>query len=150
MEKLFILTRVSSAYQTENSTEVQKQKGIDVAKRYGMSYVIMNEGAASSKHEDLVNCPVMKELLDLVSNGKVKHLFVRFINRLSPNDQVSGHIRYILSKNNVTLFTEEGRYDFDNPSDKLVFEVLSAGAEYDYNQDYVLGAGGRKFEPRKH
>ena len=59
MEKLFIFMRVSSAGQTENSTEVQKQKGIDVAKRYGISFVIMNEGAASSKHEDLVNRPVM-------------------------------------------------------------------------------------------
>jgi len=131
-EILHIYTRVSSAIQEEGtSLETQKELGIKKSKELGMKYQIWNEGAASSHHENLKNRPKISELLLEIEQGNIKHLFVYNNDRLSRNDQTQFFIRSAIIKNGVMLYTKDGSYDLNNPTDKLLKSFLDGVAEYD-------------------
>ena len=74
-----------------------------------------NEGAASSHHEDLVNRPVLVQLLQEIEQGEVKHLFVFNNDRLSRNEDTQFVIKSALKKNDVVLYTKDGQFDLNNP-----------------------------------
>ena len=119
-EILHIYTRVSSAVQEEGtSLETQKDLGIRKSKELGMDFQIWNEGAASSHHENLSNRPKISELLIELEKGTVKHLFVYNNDRLSRNDQTQFIIKNAIKTNGVILYTKDGTYDLNNPTDKL-------------------------------
>ena len=129
---LHIYTRVSSEIQTEGSSlDTQKQVGIKQSKSLGFSYRVWDEGGESSKHENLHNREVLNELLIQVDKGKVKHLFVYDLSRLSRNDTVSFMVKSKLVKNGVVLYTSNGKYDFNNHTDKLMYNILSTFNEYE-------------------
>ena len=131
-EILHIYTRVSSAVQEEGtSLETQKELGIKKSKELGMNYQIWNEGAASSHHENLTNRPKISELLFDIEKGNIKHLFVYNNDRLSRNDQTQFLIKNAITKNGVMLYTKDGTYDLNNPTDKLMKSLLDGVAEYD-------------------
>ena len=131
-EILHIYTRVSSAVQEEGtSLETQKELGIKKSKELGMKYQIWNEGAASSHHENLTNRPKISELLFDIEKGNIKHLFVYNNDRLSRNDQTQFFIKNAIIKNGVMLYTKDGTYDLNNPTDKLLKSFLDGVAEYD-------------------
>ena len=124
-EILHIYTRVSSAVQEEGtSLETQKELGIKKSKELGMKYQIWNEGAASSHHENLTNRPKISELLFDIEKGNIKHLFVYNKDRLSRNDQTQFLIKNAIIKNGVMLYTKDGTYDLNNPTDKLLKYVI--------------------------
>ena len=124
-EILHIYTRVSSAVQEEGtSLETQKELGIKKSKELGMKYQIWNEGAASSHHENLTNRPKISELLFDIEKGNIKHLFVYNNDRLSRNDQTQFLIKNAITKNGVMLYTKDGTYDLNNPTDKLMKSLL--------------------------
>ena len=77
-EILHIYTRVSTRVQDDEGTSLatQKELGVAKSKELGMKHKVWNEGAASSHHEDLVNRPILVQLLSEIENGAVKHLFV--------------------------------------------------------------------------
>jgi len=131
-ETLHIYTRVSSASQEDGtSLETQKQLGVKKSKELGMKHQLWNEGAASSHHEDLLNRPKMIELLQEIESGNIKHLFVYNNDRLSRNDQTQFIIKNAIMKNGVMLYTKDGTYDLNNPTDKLMKSLLDGVAEYD-------------------
>lgn len=131
-EILHIYTRVSSAVQEEGtSLETQKELGIRKSKELGMDFQIWNEGAASSHHENLSNRPKISELLIELEKGTVKHLFVYNNDRLSRNDQTQFIIKNAIKTNGVILYTKDGTYDLNNPTDKLMKQLLDGVAEYD-------------------
>ena len=131
-ETLHIYTRVSQRSQEEGSSlESQKELGIQKSKDLGMKHKLWNEGAKSSHHEDLMNRPKIVELLQDIENGKVKHLFVYNNDRLSRNDQTQFIIKNAIMKNGVMLYTKDGTYDLNNPTDKLMKSLLDGVAEYD-------------------
>ena len=131
-ETLHIYTRVSSASQEDGtSLETQKELGIKKSKELGMKHQLWNEGAASSHHEDLLNRPKMIELLQEIESGNLKHLFVYNNDRLSRNDQTQFIIKNAIMKNGVMLYTKDGTYDLNNPTDKLMKSLLDGVAEYD-------------------
>ncbi|MDC1382637.1 recombinase family protein [Candidatus Puniceispirillum sp.] len=129
---LHIYTRVSSAVQEEGtSLETQKELGINKSKELGMKYQIWNEGAASLHHENHTNRPKIAELLLEIHNGTIKHLFVYNNDRLSRNDQTQFVIKNAIKTNGVILYTKDGQYDLNNPTDNLFKSLLDGFAEYD-------------------
>ena len=132
-ETLHIYTRVSTRVQDDEGTSLatQKELGVAKSKELGMKHKVWNEGAASSHHEDLVNRPVLVQLLGEIENGAVKHLFVYNNDRLSRNEDTQYTVKYALRKNDVVLYTKDGRFDLNNPQDKLFKSLLDGIAEYD-------------------
>jgi DNA invertase Pin-like site-specific DNA recombinase len=132
-ETLHTYTRVSTRVQDDEGTSLatQKELGVSKSKELGMKHKVWNEGAASSHHEDLVNRPILVQLLSEIENGAVKHLFVFNNDRLSRNEDTQFVIKSALTKNDVVLYTKDGRFDLNNPQDKLFKSLLDGIAEYD-------------------
>ena len=131
-ETLHIYTRVSTAAQEDGaSLDTQKDIGITKCKELGMTHKVWNEGAASSHHEDLLNRPILSQLLGEIESGSIKHLFVFNNDRLSRNDITQQTIKIALQRHDVVLYTKDGRFDLNNPQDKLFKGLLDGIAEYD-------------------
>ena len=131
-DTLHIYTRVSTAAQEDGaSLDTQKDIGITKSKELGMTHKVWNEGAASSHHEDLLNRPVLSQLLGEIESGSIKHLFVFNNDRLSRNDITQQTIKIALQRHDVVLYTKDGRFDLNNPQDKLFKGLLDGIAEYD-------------------
>ncbi|MHA8051869.1 recombinase family protein, partial [Aquirufa sp. ROCK-SH2] len=132
MDTLHILIRVSTSSQEEDGTSLitQKQQGIELSKKLKMSYVVHNEGGTSSSKDTLDNRPVMINLLKLMDEGVVKHLFVYNTDRIS-----RGHTWYFIRKkmvdNGVILYTSTGRYDTTGTMENLILGILSEVSQYD-------------------
>jgi DNA invertase Pin-like site-specific DNA recombinase len=132
-DTLHIYTRVSTRVQDEEGTSLttQKELGIVKSKELKMGHKVWNEGAASSHHEDLLNRPVLAQLLLDMERGVIKHLFVFNNDRLSRNEDTQFVIKSALRKNDVVLYTKDGQFDLNNPQDKLFKSLLDSVAEYD-------------------
>ncbi len=130
---LHIYTRVSTKVQSEDGTslDTQKELGIKKASELGLEYKVWDEGGASSSYEDLLNRPVLTELLTNVEKGDIKHLFVYNNDRLSRNEITAQTIRIALQRHDVILYTKDGRFDFSNAGDKLFKTILEGIAQYD-------------------
>ena len=132
-DTLHIYTRVSTRVQDDEGTSLttQKELGIAKSKDLKMKHKVWNEGAASSHHEDLLNRPVLVQLLQEIEQGSIKHLFVFNNDRLSRNEDTQFVIKSALRKNDVVLYTKDGQFDLNNPQDKLFKSLLDSVAEYD-------------------
>ena len=131
-ETLHIYTRISSAVQLEGTgLETQRDSGKTKSKELGMKNKVWDEGAKSSHSEDLQNRPIMLQVLREIEDGNIKHLFVYNNDRLSRNDQTQHIIKNAIRKNGVKLYTKDGTYDLNNPTDKLIKSLLDGVAEYD-------------------
>lgn len=130
---LHIYLRVSTELQSLDGFGIDSQKkvGLEIAERNGFEVEIHEEGAASSSKEGLLNRPVMGRLLQRVHDGEVRKLFAFNADRLSRNDVTSATIRFALKENGVALYHATGVVDFNNPTDKLLFGVMSEFASYD-------------------
>ncbi len=103
--------------------------GTKRAKELGFSSKLWNEGAKSSHHEDISARPVLSSLLTEIREGKVKHLWVIENSRLSRNDMVASTIRYEMNKQGVMLYTKDGQYDLNNPTDSFTRQILDATSQ---------------------
>ena len=145
-EVLHIYTRVSTKGQSEKgySLKVQRQKGIEVSKKLGMDYKVWNEGGQSSYRDDLLNRPKMMNLLDDVSRGIVKHIYVTDFDRLSRKKGSWYIIHRDFTRFGVTTYVGEGsKYDLDNIYDELFFNIFSSISQFDNQQ-----RSGRFFRSR--
>ena len=132
-ETLHVYTRVSTEAQKVEGTslETQLELGTKRASELAFNLKHWNEGGASSHHEDLLNRPVLSELLVEINKGQIKHLWVYDQSRLSRNDHVASVIRYACQKHGVTLYTNEGKYNLSNPSDMLLKQIMDAMAGHE-------------------
>jgi DNA invertase Pin-like site-specific DNA recombinase len=134
METLHILVRVSSSQQEEErggtSLLSQSRLGIEQSKKLKMNYQIHNEGGTSSSKDTLDNRPVMLNLLRLMDEKVVKHLWVYNTDRIS-----RGHTWYFIRKkmvdNGVILYTSNGKYDTTGTMENLILGILSEVSQYD-------------------
>ena len=128
---LHIYCRVSTRIQETDGTslETQQDLGIKKAEELGYKHKLWNEGAKSSHHEDITARPILSALLTDIRDGKVKHLWVIENSRLSRNDMVASTIRYEMNKAGVILYTKDGRYDLNNPSDTFTRQILDATSQ---------------------
>ena len=134
---LHIYTRVSSTSQEKKGVSLQNQrkKGIDVAKRLGMKYVVWNEGSKSSFSDDLLNRPTLMDLMDGIKNGEIKNIYVSDFDRLSRKGTSWYIILRDFEKYGVTCYVSDGvKYDIDNEYDKLMLTVVSGVTQFDNTQ----------------
>ncbi|MCH7754961.1 recombinase family protein [candidate division KSB1 bacterium] len=125
MEKCAIYTRVSSQRQTKGkSIEVQKEQGISYCKNQSFHYEILDEGAASSKYDDLKKRPQMENLLDKVEDGRFQYVYVIDFDRLSRNEIVTATIKQILRENDVKLIVGNTEYDLQDEDRDMVAGLL--------------------------
>ncbi|MBX9853310.1 MAG: recombinase family protein [Cytophagaceae bacterium] len=129
---LHLYLRVSSSIQVEGtSLKTQKEIGIALAKKLGMSYEIHNEGGKSSAKDDLENRPIMMNLLKLMDKGIVKHLYVWNTDRLSRNQITWYSIRQKMVKNEVILYTPKGIHNPQDDMENMILGILSEVSQYD-------------------
>ena len=133
MEVLHILVRVSTQIQEDDGTSLktQQEQGIELSKKLGMKYQIHNEGGTSSSKDTLDNRPVMLNLLKLMDEGVVKHLYVYNTDRISRNQSTWYLIRQKMVKNQVVLYTSNGKYDTSGSMENLILGILSEVSQYD-------------------
>jgi len=131
-ETLHIYLRVSSSIQVEGtSLMTQERTGIELSKQLGMDYQVHNEGGCSSNFDTLDNRPVMMNLLKLMDKGVVKHLYVWNTDRISRNQITFFTIRQKMIKNEVILYTSNGRYNSENYMENMILGILSEVNQYD-------------------
>ncbi len=130
---LHIYTRVSTVAQEDKGTSLESQEQIGRARAIALRFnaKVWNEGGKSSNHEDIAKRPILQSLVNEITNGNAKHIFVYDQSRLSRNDNVASAIRYQCKKHGVTLYTKDGTYDFSRPEDTFLKQVLDAMAEFD-------------------
>ena len=143
-ERLHIYTRVSTSTQVDGtSLEVQKDNGIELSKKLGMDYKIWNEGHGSGFEEFSEFRPVFSRLLENIKDGKIKHLFVKDLSRLTRNEMDSYKINSILLQNNVSMYTQDGKYDLSNMENSMMYKILTMFNEYQVKVSRIKSIEGK-------
>jgi len=133
MEKAYGYIRVSGKSQIDGDGFVRQEKAIkDYAKVNGFEIVrIYQENGVSGTLRDR---PALTNLiLDLEENGHgIKTVIIERIDRLARDLMIQENILYDLNKNDVSVLSAtDGDLLEDDPTRKLVRQVLGAIAEYD-------------------
>ena len=126
-EKLYIYCRVSTSSQSDEgvSLEVQEQRGIDVSKKYKLKPISIKEQGSGLKSFSEER-PLFSNLMDKVSDGEVKHIWIDELTRLTRNDVDLPFISMEMIKNKVNLYVgKEGQikeWDFNT---KLLDTIIT-------------------------
>ena len=143
-ETLHIYTRVSTSNQIDGtSIDIQKENGIKLSKQLDMDYKIWNEGHGSGFEEFSEFRPVFSRLLENIKDGKVKHIFVKDLSRLTRNEMDSYKINSILLQNNVSMYTQDGRYDLSNMENSMMYKILTMFNEYQVKVSRIKSIEGK-------
>jgi DNA invertase Pin-like site-specific DNA recombinase len=89
IDKIGILIRVSSDVQQPDGSglEVQNKMGLSMRKKLGLEPIIFNEGCQSSFQIELEERIVIVELLDELTKGNIKNIWVYNSDRLGRSTQ---------------------------------------------------------------
>jgi DNA invertase Pin-like site-specific DNA recombinase len=71
------------------------------------------------------------ELLSEMESNNIKHLYVWNNDRLSRHNITQQTLRVALQRNQVTLYTKDGKFDLALPEDQLFKTLLDGVAQYD-------------------
>ena len=132
-QTLHIYTRVSTDQQERDghSLDYQRDMGIKKAQDLEMSYELHNEGSKSGASPDIEKRPVLSNLMSMVRDGDVKHIFVYEFSRLSRDPVLSSLLSEDLKKFGVTIHLQSGQYDLSKPIDEMVSSILSSVSRYE-------------------
>lgn len=135
MENLIIYSRVSSKSQLDNySIDNQIESGKTVAKNNNLIPIIYNEGAESSKHEDLENRPVLQGIIEQVLKNEIQNIYVFEFSRLSRNNVLSAKLRNIFIEKNVTIYEGGGSmYNLKDPNQEFTMGILQHVSQLENN-----------------
>ena len=129
MEKLGIYVRVSSKSQEEDGTSIDYQLkiGNKVSKKIGFNPSIYNEGGKTSWDSNINSRVELVRLLNDIESKKITSLWCWNMDRLGRNSDSWWSILKILIGWKVSLYIGESLkpYNFNNPTDRLVTQVLS-------------------------
>jgi len=143
-EILHIYTRVSTSGQVDGtSLDVQKDNGIELSNKLDMNYKLWNEGHGSGFEEFSEFRPVFSQLLENIKIGKIKHLFVKDLSRLTRNQMDSFKIQSILLENKVTLYTENGKFDLNSIENSFMYKQFTIFNEYMVQQSRIKSIQGK-------
>jgi len=143
-ETLHIYTRVSTSNQIDGtSIDIQKENGIKLSKQLDMDYKIWNEGHGSGFEEFSEFRPVFSRLLENIKDGKIKHLFIKDLSRLTRNEMDSYKINSILLQNNVSMYTQDGKYDLSNMENSMMYKILTMFNEYQVKVSRIKSIEGK-------
>ena len=137
MEKIGILTRVSSKVQETDGTslDVQKNLGLKVSKNLGFKPILFNEGSQSSYNVEINERLKLVELLEEIQkkSGGIRKVWVWNTDRLGRYSKSWYTILKVFLDYSVELYVGESSkpYDFNNPNDKLSIGILSLVSQYD-------------------
>lgn len=113
-----VYVRVSTQYQVDNYS-VQDQRSLaSLAARYGFANVNVQEEQGVSA-ETLTARPIMKKILEDISNGLIGAIIVSSFTRLSRDmDDIDGRIiKKTCRDHDCVIITPEKLYDFSNEAD---------------------------------
>ena len=134
-QEIGILLRVSTETQQTDGggLEVQKKMGLEMSKKLGLKPVIFNEGSQSSFQIELEERIVLVELLDEITKGTIKNIWVYNSDRLGRSTQSWWSIYKVLLDGGVKVFIGNSTkpYDLDNPIDEFQMGILSLVSQYD-------------------
>jgi site-specific DNA recombinase len=107
-DKLYIYCRVSTSSQSDEgvSLDVQEQRGIEVSKKNNLKPISIKEQGSGLKTYTEER-PLFSSLMDKVSDGEVKHIWIDELTRLTRNDVDLPFISLEMKKNNVNLYVGE-------------------------------------------
>ena len=126
-ETLHIYRRVSTQEQsTKYSLNNQLELGIVKSKELGMNYQDWNEEGKSGSSENIEDREILLNLYTELQLGKVKHMFVYDLSRLSRNPMVSSQLRRELENYGVQLYTNESSVNFKNDEQVLMYDFFSS------------------------
>ena len=131
-ETLQIYTRVSTAAREDGaSLDTHRDIGMTKSKELEMTHKVWNEKSASSHHEDLLNRPILSQLLGEIESDSIKPMFVFNNGRLPRSNVTQPIIGTAIQSHDVVLDTKAGPCELNNPQDKLFKSLLDGIAEYD-------------------
>ena len=132
-ETLHCYLRVSTDAQSESghSLEFQRELGVKKAAELGFDNEVHDEGVASSSGDDLGNRPVLTGLMEMVRDGKIRHVFVYEQTRLSRNPIISAILNRDFKAHGVTVHLPGGKYELSSPSDEMISSILQAVGTYE-------------------
>ena len=143
-ETLHIYTRVSTSNQVDGtSLGIQKEKGMKLSKQLGMKYEIWNEGHGTGFEEFSTVRPVFGRLFERIKSGEVKHFYVMDLSRLTRNEMDSYKINSTLLQMNVSLYTQDGKYDLSNLEKSMMYKILSTFNEYQVQMSRIKSIEGK-------
>ena len=121
------------------SIQYQKDIAFRVKERFGFdTVVIFNEGDGISGDMSIFERNESKKLVDLINQGKIKHLYAYEYSRLSRNSYDSEYLRKIMREKKVLFYEGDCKKvrDLSDPIDKLTAGIL--GAIYTYERDNLI------------
>jgi DNA invertase Pin-like site-specific DNA recombinase len=124
-ETLHILSRVSTSNQ---SFEEQKVKGMEYSQRLNMGVKFYDELCQGN---DLKKRPILQDIFEDIESGKIKHLWVKDLSRLTRNQTEKTLFYKIFQDNGVILHTENGIVDLDRFENKLIYEIFDMIQNYE-------------------
>ena len=135
MKKLGIYVRVSTKTQENKGTslEYQLKVGKELCKRMGMKPVIYNEGGKTSWSSNINTRPELVRMLNDIKTKKMDSVWCWKMDRLGRNSESWFSIFKILIQYKINLYEGESDkpYDYNNPTDRLVTNILSSISTYD-------------------
>ena len=152
-EKLGILLRVSSDIQQTDGggLDVQKKMGLDMSKKLGLKPQIFNEGSQSSFQIEIEERIVLVELLDEITKGNIKNIWVYNSDRLGRSTQSWWSIYKVLLDSGTKVFigSSPKPYDLDNPIDDFQMGILSLVSQYDNKLRRMRSVMGKRNSSKK-
>ena len=85
-----------------------------------MEYKDWCEGGESGSGESINDRPILKNLVDGIYSGEVKHLWVYDNSRLTRNPLVGIKLRMIMEENGVHYYSDGNETDFSNMSQSVM------------------------------
>ncbi|WP_136465505.1 recombinase family protein [Flagellimonas onchidii] len=130
---LAIYTRKSQENKDRNTSSLEEQQlfGIEMADKLGVPYEIYNEGIGSGALE-LKKRPEFVRMLQDINDkdSKIKAVYAYDSSRLYRNDDTKFQFLTVVKKKNIELYFKSGKFDWNNPQDKLLFNIISATDEF--------------------
>lgn len=131
MKKAYGYLRVSGKGQVDGDGFQRQEKAIaDYAKvnGYEIVHIYREEGVSGT----LLDRPALTDMMLDLENAKVKVVLIERVDRLARDLMIQENILHDLKKHGVDIYsTTDGDLLEDDPTRKLVRQVLGAIAEYD-------------------
>ena len=140
-DKLYIYCRVSTSSQSDEgvSLDVQEQRGIEVSKKNNLKPISIKEQGSGLKSYSEER-PLFSNLMNKVSDGEVKHIWIDELTRLTRNDVDLPFISLEMKKNNVNLYVgKSGQLKEWGFETKLLDTIITMVNQNQIKtQDYLL------------
>ena len=130
---LHIYTRVSKDDDgTSHSLDDQRDLGVKKSVDLKMDHQVWNEGVVSAGSDTFENRPVLRELLENISKGEVKHVYVWERSRVIRSDEIKYLFNRECRKGNVLVYDRSGKpVDLNDPTDRLISGIVDHVSIYE-------------------